>query len=264
MTNKGIKFAKKAFQSRPRRFSVVWMLPHFLTVCALIFGLQAMYQALFNNWDNVIIMIIIASVFDMLDGRVARLLKSTSEFGMHLDSLSDFVVFGAVPAFSIYLWMDKPENNLFWIVIVLYVICAALRLARFNSELSDRPSYAKNYFNGIPTPAAAFLLLFPLALENNIEIANFKSFEIIGLWIVLISIGMVSNLPTFSGKVFQIPKSFVIPMLIILALLSNAIISHPIKGFTILVLIYMSSLPFAPIFYWRLKRKAEALQMKID
>ena len=264
MDNKGIKFAKKAFQSRPRRFSVVWMLPHFLTICALIFGLQAMYQALFNNWDNVIIMIIIASVFDMLDGRVARLLKSTSEFGMHLDSLSDFVVFGAVPAFSIYLWMDKPENNLFWIVIVLYVICAALRLARFNSELSERPSYAKNYFNGIPTPAAAFLLLFPLALENNIEIANFKSFEIIGLWIVLISIGMVSNLPTFSGKVFQIPKSFVIPMLIILALLSNAIISHPIKGFTILVLIYVTSLPFAPIFYWRLKRKAEALQMKID
>ena len=228
MTNKGMKFAKKAFQSRPRRFSVVWMLPHFLTVCALIFGLQAMYQALFNNWDNVIIMIIIASVFDMLDGRVARLLKSTSDFGMHLDSLSDFVVFGAVPAFSIYLWMDKPENNLFWIVIVLYVICAALRLARFNSELSERPSYAKNYFNGIPTPAAAFLLLFPLALENNVEIVNFKSFEIIGLWIVLISIGMVSNLPTFSGKVFQIPKSFVIPMLIILALLSNAIISHPI------------------------------------
>ena len=240
------------------------MLPHFLTICALIFGLQAMYQALFNNWDNVIIMIIIASVFDMLDGRVARLLKSTSEFGMHLDSLSDFVVFGAVPVFSIYLWMDKPENNLFWIVIVLYVICAALRLARFNSELSERPSYAKNYFNGIPTPAAAFLLLFPLALENIIEIANFKSFEIIGLWIVLISIGMVSNLPTFSGKVFQISKSFVIPMLIILALLSNAIISHPIKGFTILVLIYISSLPLAPIFYWRLKRKAEALQMKTD
>ena len=103
MKNRGIKIAKKAFESRPKRFSVVWMLPNFLTICALIFGLQAMYQAIFNNWDNVIIMIIIASVFDMLDGRVARLLKSTSEFGMHLDSLSDFVVFGAVPAFTIYL-----------------------------------------------------------------------------------------------------------------------------------------------------------------
>ena len=85
MKSKGIKFAKKAFQSRPRRFSVVWMLPNFLTICALIFGLQAMYQALFNNWDNVIIMIIIASVFDMLDGRVARFLKTTTELGMHLD-----------------------------------------------------------------------------------------------------------------------------------------------------------------------------------
>ena len=88
--------------------------------------------------------------------------KSTSEFGMHLDSLSDFVVFGAVPAFAIYLWMDKPQDNIFWIVIVLYVICSALRLARFNSELSERPSYAKNYFTGVPTPAAAFLMLFPI------------------------------------------------------------------------------------------------------
>ena len=154
MKNRGVKLAKKAFQLRPKRFSVVWMLPNFLTICALIFGLQAMYQALFGNWDNVIIMIIIASVFDMLDGRVARLLKSTSEFGMHLDSLSDFVVFGAVPALAVYLWMDKPQDNIFWIVIVLYVICSALRLARFNSELSERPSYAKNYFNGVPTPAA--------------------------------------------------------------------------------------------------------------
>ena len=75
---------KKLSNQGQERFSVVWMLPHFLTVCALIFGLQAMYQALFNNWDNVIIMIIIASVFDMLDGRVARLYKSDSEFGMHL------------------------------------------------------------------------------------------------------------------------------------------------------------------------------------
>ena len=262
MKSKSIKLAKKAFQSRPRRFSVVWMLPNFLTICALIFGLQAMYQALFSNWDNVIIMIIIASVFDMLDGRVARLLKSTSEFGMHLDSLSDFVVFGAVPAFAIYLWMDRPQGNLFWIIIVLYVICSALRLARFNSELSERPSYAKNYFNGVPTPAAAFLVMFPIAIDGYLQSHNLKSFENVGLWIGFISIAMVSNLPTFSGKVFQIPKSFVIPMLIILALLSNAIISNPIKGFILLVLVYILSLPFASLFYWRLKRKAEALNLK--
>ena len=262
MRSRGFKLAKKALQSRPRRFSVVWMLPNFLTICALIFGLQAMYQAIFNNWDNVIIMIIIASVFDMLDGRVARLLKSTSEFGMHLDSLSDFVVFGAVPALSIYLWMDKPQGNFFWIVIVLYVICSALRLARFNSELSDRPNYAKNYFTGVPTPAAAFLMLFPIAINEFLISNNLKSFDIIALWIIFISIVMVSNLPTFSGKVFQIPKSFVIPLLIILAILSNAIISNPIKGFIILVLVYLASIPIASIFYLRLKKKAEGLNLK--
>ena len=262
MKNKGIKLAKKAFHVRPRRFSVIWMLPNFLTICALIFGLQAMYQALFNNWDSVIIMIIIASVFDMLDGRVARLLKSTSEFGMHLDSLSDFVVFGAVPAFSVYLWMDKPQGNFFWIVIVLFVICSGLRLARFNSELSERPSYAKNYFNGVPTPAAAFLLLFPIAIEEYLQLHNLKSFEVIGLWIGFISVAMVSNLPTFSGKVFQIPKSFVIPLLIVLALLSNAIISNPIRGFIIIVLVYILSLPLASIFYWHLKKKAQKLNLK--
>ena len=89
-----------------------------------------------------------------------------------------------------------------------------------------------------------------------------KSFDVIGWWIILSSIGMVSNLPTFSGKVFQFPKSLVIPMLIILALLSNAIISNPIKGFVILVLVYITSLPFASLFYLRLKKKAEALNIK--
>ena len=105
-------------------------------------------------------------------------------------------------------------------------------------------------------------MLFPIAIDGYLESQNLKSYEIIGLWIGLISIVMVSNLPTFSGKVFQIPKSFVIPMLIILALLSNAIISNPIKGFIILVLVYILSLPFASLFYWRLKKKAEALNLK--
>ena len=105
-------------------------------------------------------------------------------------------------------------------------------------------------------------MLFPLAIEGFLNENMLKSSEFIGFWIVFISIIMVSNLPTFSGKVFQIPKSFVIPMLIVLALLSNAIISNPIKGFIILVLVYIVSIPFASIFYLRLKKKAEALNIK--
>ena len=110
MKNRGIKLAKKAFQSKQKRFSVVWMLPNFLTICALIFGLQAMYQAIFSRWDNVIIMIIIASVFDMLDGWVARLLNSTSEFGMHLDALSDFVVFGGTTSIVLPVFFKAVQR----------------------------------------------------------------------------------------------------------------------------------------------------------
>ncbi len=262
MNLKGLKLASKAFTNKPKRFSVMWMLPNFLTICALIFGLQAIYQAFFSNWNMVIVLLIIAGVFDLLDGRVARLLKSTSEFGMHLDSLSDFVVFGTIPALTLYLWMETPKNAIFWILIVLYVVCSSLRLARYNSELSDRPSYAKNYFTGIPTPAAGFLLLFPLAAIPMFELYFLKTQFYMGLWLFLISIGMVSNIPTFSGKVIQFPKTFVIPFLVILAILSHSLISDPIKGFVILVIIYILSLPFAPIFYFRLKKKAEAIQDK--
>ena len=262
MKIKGLNIAKKAFSVRPRRFSVMWMLPNFLTICALIFGLQAIFHAFFQNWNMVIIMLIIAGVFDLLDGRVARLLKSTSDFGMHLDSLSDFVVFGTVPALTIYLWMDKPTNSFFWIIVVLFVICSSLRLARYNSELSDRPKYAQNYFTGIPTPAAAFVALLPISAIPLFDLYYLKSEFFIGIWLTIISLGMVSYLPTFSGKVIQIRKPFVIPFLVILAFLSNSLISNPIKSFTILVCVYIVSLLFSPFFYFRLKKRAIALQEK--
>ena len=106
-------------------------------------------------------------------------------------------------------------------------------------------------------------MLFPIAINDFLILHDLKSYELIAFWIGFISIAMVSNLPTFSGKVFQIPKSFVIPLLIILAILSNAIISNPIKGFISLVLLYLVSIPFASIFYLRLKKKAEALNQKV-
>ena len=126
MKIKGIKLARKAFSDRPKKFSITWLLPNFLTICALIFGLQAFYHALLENWNLVIIFIIIAAVFDLLDGRVARLLKSTSNFGMYLDSLSDFVVFGTIPPITIYFWMGGTENQYLWIVAVLFIICSSL------------------------------------------------------------------------------------------------------------------------------------------
>ena len=216
------------------------------------------------GYQLALFLVILGGVFDYLDGYLAGLINAKSKIGIHLDSLSDLITFSLAPAFLVYDFFQSQLDKLDFLPLISLLIIpfSMIRLARFNSELSERPSYAKNYFTGVPTPAAAFLMLFPIAIDGYLESQNLKSFEIIGLWIGLISIVMVSNLPTFSGKVFQIPKSFVIPMLIILALLSNAIISNPIKGFIILVLVYILSLPFASLFYWRLKKKAEALNLK--
>ena len=155
-----------------------------------------------------------------------------------------------------------PTGSILWFSIVLYVICSALRLARFNSELSDRPAYAKNYFTGIPTPAASFLILLPMSAFPIFNLEQFKNELYISIWITLVSIGMVSNLPTFSGKVIQIPRTLVIPFLLLLGVLSHSLINDPIMGFTILVFVYLIGLPVAPIFYFRLKKKAEALHQE--
>ena len=176
---------------------------------------------------------------------------------MYLDSLSDFVVFGTIPPITIYFWMGGTQNKYFWIVVVLFIICAALRLARFNSELSDKPTYAKNYFSGIPTPAGAFLALLPITGIEIFHLNEFKTEFYISFWISLIAIGMVSNLPTFSGKVMLVPRTFVIPFLILLGILSHYIISDPTKGFTLLVLVYILTLFISPIFYYRLRSRFE-------
>jgi len=257
MKIKGIKLAKRAFSDKPKKFSITWLLPNFITICALIFGLQAFYHAMLENWNLVIIFIIIAAVFDLLDGRIARFLKSTSNFGMYLDSLSDFVVFGTIPPITIYFWMGGVENKFLWIVVVLFIICSALRLARFNSELSDKPVYAKNYFSGIPTPAAAFLLLLPITGVPIFELNEFKTEFYLSVWMTIIAIGMVSNLPTFSGKVMLVPRKFVIPFLIFLGILSHYIISDPTKGFTLLVIVYILTIPISPFFYYRLRSTFE-------
>ena len=138
------------------------LIPNLFTFISLTFGLTAIKFAIDQKWQISVSLIVFASFLDNIDGKLARLLKTNSDFGVELDSLSDFVVFGTIPPITIYFWMGRTENQYLWIAAVLFIICSSLRLARFNSELSDKPTYAKNYFSGIPTPAAAFLALLPI------------------------------------------------------------------------------------------------------
>ena len=142
---------KKPFAS----VSFSWLLPNLLTIGGLVSGLTGLRFALEGRFEATLVMIALAAIFDGLDGRMARLLKSTSAFGSALDSLSDAVVFGIVPALSLYLWALQDSGNLAFGTALFYSVCVLLRLARFDSELPDQPEYRQAFFVGIPAPAAA-------------------------------------------------------------------------------------------------------------
>ena len=137
---------------RFRSASLNWLLPNMLTIAGLISGLTGLRFALDELWISATTMIVLAAIFDTLDGRMARLLKTTSEFGAALDSLSDAVVFGIVPALTLYLWALQDLGNIAWGTALFYAVCVILRLARFDSELPDKPEYTKSFFVGIPAP----------------------------------------------------------------------------------------------------------------
>ena len=144
---------RRQLQARP----LIHLVPNAFTVASICFGLSAIRYGLDGRYETAVVMIILAGIFDGLDGRSARLLKITSKLGAELDSLADFLSFGVAPAFLIYLWSLNEVKGLGWAIALFYVICAALRLARFNSELEDpdRPPWMTRFFTGMPAPAAA-------------------------------------------------------------------------------------------------------------
>jgi len=151
-----------------RGFSVNRLIPNVLTLAALCSGLTAIRFALQGEFRLAVIAVIVAAIFDALDGRVARRLGVTSRFGAELDSLSDFLCFGVAPALVLYLASLKDGGALGWVATLMFPICSALRLARFNTGLladTPPPAWTGSYFTGVPAPAGALLALIPLVVS---------------------------------------------------------------------------------------------------
>lgn len=223
--------------------------PNILTTLALCFGLTAIRFALMGRWKTAVFAILVAAVFDGLDGRVARMLKATSKFGAELDSLSDFVSFGVAPVVVVYLWTMHTLGNVGWIAVLLFATCAALRLARFNTmaEKTDQPEWAGKFFVGIPAPAGAGLaLLFPaLSFELGGE-DNFARLAVLNfLWIVVVGLGMVSRIPTWSFKKIRIRRDLALPLLLVVGLYAAALITEPWLTLFVTGMAYLASIPFS-------------------
>jgi CDP-diacylglycerol--serine O-phosphatidyltransferase len=230
-----------------------------LTLMSLCSGLTGMRYALLGRWEEAVFTFVIAAVFDMLDGRVARLLNITSKFGAELDSLSDAISFGVAPGFILYEWMLKNEaGSIGWIAVLVYSVCAVLRLARFNTMLEDHaaPVWAKSYFTGVPAPGGAGLALLPIAVFLEFGDGARLPPQLLAVWLICIGGLMVSRVPTLALKGWRITPIWVTPIFVVLALLVAALVTNPWLTLSGAGAVYIFSLPIGWYSY-RKKRKQD-------
>lgn len=251
MPRKAVSKAKKIVELPISR-----LFPNIITIIAICFGFTSIRYALSEQWDIAINFIVIAGFLDVVDGRLARFLKATSNFGAQLDSLADFVNFGIAPALVMYIWiLDKIEiKGLGWAIALSYVVCTTIRLARFNSDLVDekRPEWKNGFFTGIPSPAGAYLSIIPIMLSLETDIINYISPLVIGFYIVIVGIMMASRIPTFSTKRLVIRKENISIILALVGLIIGAIIIKTWAVLSILGILYLCSIPFSIRYYHKI------------
>jgi CDP-diacylglycerol--serine O-phosphatidyltransferase len=251
---------------RHRRFRAIpvrLLVPNLITLLALCAGLTSIRLAFENKLEWALAAIVFAAALDGIDGRIARLIKGQSRFGAELDSLADFVNFGCAPALILYLWELHTLGNAGWIVSMVFAICGALRLARFNVMIDDpnRPLWAGNFFTGVPAPAGASVVLLPIyvSLVGGPAVAPVITL----LYTLAIAFLMVSRLPVFSGKRVgkRVEPEMVLPVFVLVVSFFALLIAYPWWVLSIGTVAYLASLPFGVWSYREHQRKdAEAAQ----
>ncbi len=202
--------------------------PNFITLLSLSSGFTSIRFSLKEEWELAIYLILLATIFDFFDGWFARKLKSGSNFGAELDSLSDFVSFGVAPSFLIYLWSTNTLGSLGWGATLFFVICSALRLARFTADIyiTNKPIDKNEYFTGVPSPAAAGLILLPLFIFFEFQIEFLKNDYLNLITTILIGFMMISKIPTISIKKLKINPKYKTWIFLIFVLVCVALISR--------------------------------------
>lgn len=243
---------------RLRNLPLNTLAPNILTIIALCSGLTAIRFAMLGQFKFAVGAIAVAALFDMLDGRVARLLKGASRFGAELDSLSDFLSFGVAPAIVLYFWTlhDLGSGSTGWLFVLAYSVCTALRLARFNTGLdeTEKPQWTGSFFTGIPSPAGAGLALLFLIISLEVESDFFASPLLNGLWLLFTGGLMISRVPTYSFKRVRVARDHVGFVLLGAGILAAALLNQPWYTLAALGIVYLGTIPFAMRAHEKLKR----------
>ncbi len=230
----------------PRRNRTVRLLPSMVTILGLCSGLSAVKFAMENQLGIALALVGAAAVFDMLDGRIARMLDATTKMGAELDSLSDAIAFGVAPALVLYVTFLHADS-IGWIIALMFAVCMVLRLARFNTLMDDdnRPDWQREYFTGVPAPAGALIVLLPIALSEQFHDGWWVSFPAVAVWTVLTGLLCVSTLPTLAMKSVSVAPRTAPILLVLVALAAALLVTYPLILMMALVVLYLGHIPFA-------------------
>ena len=233
-----------------------YLLPNILTLAGVCLGISSIKFSIDGNFSLAVTLILFAAILDALDGRIARLVKGTSEFGKELDSLTDFVSFGIAPVFILYFWELNNYGKMGWAITLIYSVCCVLRLARFNlTKIEETEEWKNNFFEGVPSPAGGILILMPLIYElTDLNIAlEIKSLT--PYLTLLVAILLVSKIPTLALKKISISPKTTVFLLLGIGLIFIALLFYTLEALLIFGIVYLVSIPVSAIAYMKQNKK---------
>nr|WP_315457865.1 phosphatidylcholine/phosphatidylserine synthase [uncultured Sphingorhabdus sp.] len=247
--------------SRPG-ISLRALAPNAVTAMALCTGLSGAWFAMQGLWENAVAAIVVAGVLDAMDGRIARMLNGESRFGAELDSLSDVIAFGATPALVIYMWVLQDMPRFGWTISVFFVLCAALRLARFNARIDteNQPHKMAGFNTGVPSPPGAALALLPMMIWFETGADWVRDYRFLAPWLLLCAILMISNVATYSWSSIKVRRSLRFMALAAVGLFGATLIAAPWVALIAASIIYAGLLPLSMMSYARVKKAQRAAQ----
>ena len=233
-----------------------YILPSVLTLIGVCLGISSIKFAMDGNFAFAVLFLVVAAILDGLDGRVARLIKGTSDFGKELDSLTDFVSFGIAPAFIVYFWELNKFGKVGWLIVLFFSVCCVLRLARFNlTKFEKKDEWKNNFFEGVPSPAGGLLVLMPLIYELTnfnfgLDIKKFTPY-----FTVLIAILLVSKIPTLALKKISISPKATVFLLLGIGIIFISLLSYTLETLFAFGIVYLISIPIGILIYSKLNKK---------
>ena len=233
-----------------------YLLPNILTLAGVCLGISSIKFSIDGNFNLAVTLILFAAILDALDGRIARLIKGTSEFGKELDSLTDFVSFGIAPVLILYFWELSNYGKLGWAISLIYSVCCVLRLARFNlNKIEEAQDWKNNFFEGIPSPAGGILILMPLIFElTNLDIGvDIKKFT--PYFTIIIAILLVSKIPTPALKKISISPKATVFLLLGIGVVFIALLFYRFETLLVFGLVYLFTIPISIIIYTNRNKK---------